>query len=37
MNSVFYDMIYERKSFHLFSNIGEALIGDIELENINGW
>lgn len=32
--SLFYDMIYKRKSFHLFRNIGTERISDKELQDI---
>ena len=34
MKSELYDMIFKRKSFHLFRNIGNEHITDDELENI---
>ena len=34
MNSVFYDMIFKRKSFHIFLNVGNESIGRQELEDI---
>ena len=34
MNNNLYDMIFKRKSFHLFRNIGEEHITDTELEEI---
>ena len=34
MNSKFYDMIFKRKSFHLFRNIGNEHISDSELKEI---
>ena len=34
MNSELYEMIFKRKSFHLFRNIGNKHITDDELRNI---
>jgi len=34
-NQVLYDMIFKRKSFHLFRNIGNEIISDDELIDIN--
>ena len=34
MNNDLYDMIFKRKSFHLFRNIGNDHITDIELKEI---
>ena len=34
MNNYLYDMIFKRKSFHLFRNIGNEHITDEELKNI---
>ena len=34
MNNVFYEMIFKRKSFHIFRNVGNESIGTDELEEI---
>ncbi len=34
MNSTFYEMIFKRKSFHIFRNVGGASIGEDELGDI---
>ena len=34
MNNSFYDMIFKRKSFHIFTNVGKESINDDELEAI---
>ena len=34
MNNNLYDMIFKRKSFHLFRNIGNEHITDDELQDI---
>lgn len=34
MDASLYEMIFKRKSFHLFRNVGDAKIGAYELENI---
>ncbi len=34
MNNIFYEMIYKRKSFHIFRNIGDASISEDELDDI---
>ena len=34
MNNNLYDMIFKRKSFHLFRNIGNENISDEEIKNI---
>ena len=34
MNNDLYNMIFKRKSFHLFRNIGNEHITDIELDEI---
>ena len=34
INKDLYEMIYKRKSFHLFRNVGDGVISSQELENI---
>ena len=34
LNSIFYEMIFKRKSFHIFRNVGDASIGKDELNDI---
>ena len=34
MNDIFYEMIFKRKSFHIFRNVGDASISDDELNDI---
>ena len=34
MNDVFYEMIFRRKSFHIFRNVGNESIGEYELNDI---
>lgn len=34
MNSTFYGMIFKRKSFHIFKNVGSESISDDELNDI---
>ena len=34
MNSIFYEMIFKRKSFHIFRNVGNESIGESELGEI---
>ena len=34
MNNVFYEMIFKRKSFHIFRNVGNESIGEHELNDI---
>ena len=34
MNEIFYEMIFRRKSFHLFRNVGNESIGENELQDI---
>ena len=34
MNSIFYEMIFKRKSFHIFRNVGNESIGEYELSEI---
>ncbi len=34
MNSIFYEMIFKRKSFHIFRNVGNESIGTDELNDI---
>ena len=34
MNSIFYEMIFKRKSFHIFRNVGNESIGEYELGDI---
>ena len=34
MNNVFYEMIFKRKSFHIFRNVGNELIGESERSEI---
>ena len=31
MNNIFYEMIFKRKSFHFFRNVGNESIGEYEL------
>ena len=30
MNNIFYEMIFKRKSFHIFRNVGSESIGEYE-------
>jgi len=34
LNSIFYEMIFMRKSFHIFRNVGNESIGENELNDI---
>ena len=34
MNNVFYEMIFKRKSFHIFRNVGNESIGEYERREI---
>ena len=34
MNSIFYEMIFKRKSFHIFRNVGNESISEDELRDI---
>ena len=34
MNKIFYEMIFRRKSFHIFRNVGNESIGEYELNDI---
>ena len=34
MNDTFYEMIFKRKSFHIFKNVGDESIGEAELNDI---
>ena len=34
MNNIFYEMIFRRKSFHIFRNVGNESIGEYELNDI---
>ena len=34
MNGTLYDMIFRRKSFHIFRNVGDETITDQEIEEI---
>ena len=34
MNNIFYEMIFKRKSFHIFKNVGDASISEDELNDI---
>ena len=34
LNTVFYEMIFKRKSFHVFNNVGNESISDDELNDI---
>ena len=34
MNNIFYEMIFKRKSFHIFRNVGNESIGEYELNDI---
>ena len=34
MNSILYEMIFKRKSFHIFRNIGNETIGNDEIDKI---
>ena len=34
MNNIFYEMIFKRKSFHIFKNVGNESIGEYELSDI---
>ena len=34
MNNIFYEMIFKRKSFHIFRNVGNESIGEYELGEI---
>ena len=34
MNNIFYEMIFKRKSFHIFRNVGNGSIGEYELNDI---
>ena len=34
MNSIYYEMIFKRKSFHIFRNVGDASISENELHDI---
>ena len=34
MNHIFYEMIFKRKSFHIFKNVGDASISEDELNDI---
>ena len=34
MNNIFYEMIFKRKSFHIFRNVGNESIGEYELHEI---
>ncbi len=34
MNNNFYEMIFKRKSFHIFRNVGNESIGEYELNDI---
>jgi len=34
VNNIFYEMIFRRKSFHIFRNVGNESIGEYELNNI---
>ncbi len=37
MNKTLYDMIFKRKSFHLFRNLGDSKLSDAELEEIQAF
>ena len=34
MNNIFYEMIFKRKSFHIFRNVGNESISEYELNDI---
>ena len=34
MDKTFYEMIFKRKSFHIFRNVGNESISDAELDDI---
>ena len=34
LNNTFYEMIFKRKSFHIFRNVGNESIGEYELNDI---
>ena len=34
MNNIFYEMIFKRKSFHFFRNVGNESIGEYERKDI---
>ena len=34
MNNIFYEMIFKRKSFHIFRNVGSESIGEYERNDI---